>query len=322
MENQSGHSLKLNFANDQGQAIDDIKSSFQSQSVVLNELLHPFFRSMYSQFDFEQFLIDRDGNYWFIEKNNMYKQTTQIYIFNHKGDLLKNFAVKGKPTLYEKEYLMIAACEGTDDKGHIYSFCKHHLNFIEEWTIDGFLWDMECIGETFYVTSYFVESNEAVLYILNNDKKTVVSLGHDMFPTGILCHKNKLFIALSYLRDGNKGKVIQCGLDGQVVKEIAVEIAPRKLFGYKNELVICGLDMAKGYSDRLVYINLETGKQTTFQLPQAMDVRAQDKHLLFYNGQTESIIYWSHEKRKIMRVVRWPGRQSSENKLEALGLNH
>ena len=321
MGNEAKQSTDLNLADTKIHAIDDIKSSFQSQSVGLNDFAHPFNKSIYGHFDFEQFLIDANGKYWFTEKSNVYKQTTQIYIFNNNGDLLKNFSVKGRPTLYENDKLMIAACEGKDDRGHIYLYCKNELAFIEEWTIDGFLWDMECIGETFYITSYFVDTNEAVFYIIGDNTKKVMSLGDDMFPTGILFHQNKLYISLTYLQDGNRGKVIQTDLDGRIIKEIEMDIAPRKLFSYKDELVIYGLDMAKGYADQLVYINVHTDQQAVYQSPRAVDIKSHDKHMLFYNQQTDSIIYWSHEKKKIIRVVHWAVRQYN-NKLQELPLNH
>ncbi|GGE34321.1 hypothetical protein GCM10011391_11260 [Pullulanibacillus camelliae] len=305
MENQYRRSETISLNHSEVHTIDDIKSSFQSQSVLLNDLHHPLYKLVYSQFDFDQLLIDQLGNYWFTENHSSLEKLTHIYIFNQKGDLLKKFLVNGKPTLYENEELMIVACEGTDDKGYIYLFCKRTLRFIEQWAIDGFLWDMECIGNTFYITSYFVDEDEAVIYKINHKKKEVISLGKNMFPTGILCHKHRLFISLSYLEEGNRGKIIECDIEGCLIKELELNIAPHKLYSYKNELVIHGLNMISGQADQLVYINIDTEEQTMYHSPQAIDIKAQDKHMLFYNEQSKTVIYWSHEKRKVIRVVHW-----------------
>lgn len=282
------------------------RDAFQAQDYLYHDFINPITATLYGQFDFDQFLIDSKGHYWFTEKVVSGKDTTQIYIFNSRGALIKNFVVKGKPTLYEFDRFVIAACEGNDEHSYIYKFCKSHLHLVKEWTIDGFLWDLECTEDALYITSYLPEINEAVLYIIQGSKHKAVDLGTGLFPSGILFQQGALYIAFSFIHSGSKGKIVKYDLEGNTIKELMLNAAPRQMFAYNGEIVLHGLNMTKGSADQLVYFNLENGSCSSYKIPRASDIRLQGKHLLLHNHETESIIYWNHEKKKIIRVVHTP----------------
>jgi hypothetical protein len=282
------------------------KDKFQSTSYLYHDFINPMTSTLYGQFDFDQFLIDSRGQYWFTEKNISGKETSQVFVFNGSGALIKNIVVKGKPTLYEFDQCVIVACEGMDSHSYIYQFCKSRLHRVNEWTIDGFLWDLEFIDGAVYITSYLSSINEAVLYIIDENRKKAIDLGTGVFPSGIIYMQGALFIAFSFIYSGSKGKIAKYDLDGQLIEELTLKVAPRQLFTYKGKIVLHGLDMAKGSADRLVYFNVENGNCVSYKIPKSTDLRPQEKHMLLHNHETGSIFYWSHEKRKIIRVVHLP----------------
>ena len=279
------------------------KGSFQSRSYLFHDWINPMTATLYGKFDFEQFLIDSEGQYWFTEKTLSGKETSQIFVFNTRGAFIKNLAVKGKPILYDFEYFLIAACEGRDGRSYIYKICKKHLQIINEWTIDGFFWDLENINEALYITSYLPEINEAVLYIINGNRKRAIDLGESIFPTGILFQNGSLYIAYSFVYNRNKGKMARYDLDGVVLEEYFFNVGSRQMLTYKDKIVLHGLDMTKGSADRLVYFNVENGHCLSYKIPNTSDIRPEGKQVLLHHHETDSIIYWSHEKRKIIRVV-------------------
>ena len=260
----------------------------------------------YGQLTFEQFLIDSEGRYWFSEKAVDGKETTQIFIFDAKGAILKKLVVQGKPVLYEFERWVIIACEGIEASSHIYKFSKQTLSLEDQWTVDGFLWDLDGAGEALFITSYLTDINEAVLYIVDGNRKKALDLGTGLFPTGIICCGKALYISFSDIQTGCKGKLIKLDWEGHLLEESPLDIAPRQMFLYDGHIILHGLDMAKGSANQLVYYNVQTGERQVYKIPKASDLRPHGKHILLHNREKQSIIYWSHEKRKIIRVLHMP----------------
>lgn len=264
--------------------------------------------------DFDQFLIDDRGCGWFTEKTPSNQTTSRIFIFSAKGDLLKTHVVVGKPTLYECDgQAVIAACEGTDGKGYIYRFDKECLEPVAQWVIDGFLWDLEWVNDVLYITSYRARDGLAVLSIANRDKIKDIALGRGMFPVGVLRKPDALYIAFSFIVSGKTGKVARYDDTGCLVEETMIDSAPRQMFAYKEWLVLHGMDMTKGIADELVYVNPKDGSQKAYKIPKAIDLRAQGRHLLLYHRDGETVLYWSHEKRKIIRMMHLPPRMEAHD---------
>ncbi|MGV3487479.1 MAG: hypothetical protein ACO1OC_02710 [Tuberibacillus sp.] len=282
------------------------KWPFQLQSYWYHDLHNPMIDTIYGQFDFEQFLVDSEGQYWFTEKTFSDKETTEIFVFNASGELIKNMVVKGKPTLYEFEHYVVVACEGWDDQSHIYRYCKKQLILEQHWTVEGFLWDLDCNDESLFITCYLSDINEAVLYIIDINRKKALDLGAGVFPSGILYRSGYLYISFSYIQSGKKGKMVKLDLEGNILGEMDLDIAPRQIFSQDDHIILHGLNMANGAADQLVYFDIENETQQSYKIPKSSDIRPQEKHMLLHIRDSQSIIYWSHEKRKIVRVAHLP----------------
>ncbi|MFC7394906.1 hypothetical protein [Scopulibacillus cellulosilyticus] len=302
--------------------IDDVKNSFQSQSALFNTFEDIIDESFQAAVSFDQFLLDSNGYYWFTEKTTEGQSASQIYIFNSQGDFIKSHGVNGKAaTIYEYNDCILAACEGIDSKGYIYKYSKDDQKLLKTWDIDGFLWDLEKLGDTLYITSYLAETNEAVLYTISGQEVDCKVLGNSFFPTGVLIKDNILYIPVCPLYSPNTGSVLCIDLNSDKVEEIAVSVSPRQILSYGGQLILHGLDMSKGKAESLIYLDPNTKKTESFQIPKASDIRIQGEYLLIFNHETKTVIYWSHAKKKIIRIVQWPIKRKFHSKKNAR-LNH
>ncbi|MBM7644665.1 hypothetical protein JOD45_000858 [Scopulibacillus daqui] len=302
--------------------IDDVKNSFQSQSVLFNTFVDMIDESFQETAGFDQFLLDTNGFYWFTEKTAEGQSASSIYIFNSCGQLVKSLRVNGKAaTLYEYDDCILAACEGVDSKGYIYKYAKEDQRLLEHWDISGFLWDLEKLGDVLYITSYLAETNEAVLYTISGQEVSCKVLGQGFFPTGVLIQDNLLYIPVCPLYSPNTGSVLCIDFCGNDVEEIPVSVSPRQIFSYDGQLILHGIDMSQGRAESIIYLDPATKKTESFQIPKAQDIRTQGEHLLIFNQETETIVYWSHAKKKITRIVQWPIKRKNNSKNNVL-LNH
>lgn len=253
-----------------------------------------------------QMLIDHLGNYWFGEEREKSKETTNLYVFNNDGVFLKNLTVYGHPNLFELGENVYAGCEGADGRARIYRFAKDTQHLVREWTVDGFFWDLEQHDDRLYISCYLPEKDEAVLYVIDGDELTDVSLGEHCFPTDVLFLGESLFVSVCpVLRNGEK-KVIQLNRQLNVVNEFALNTSPRHLYAFGCELVVHGLELASDEQERLIYFNFSTGQRKEYVIPHAHTIKGNKDRLFLVNLETESVIQWDHKQRKITSVSRLP----------------
>jgi hypothetical protein len=179
---------------------------------------------------YEELLIDEHGYYWFTEMNTTRHASSRIYLYNTEGELVKRFVLNGKATLYEFPDCIIAACEGVDYKGHIYRIGKKHHQMITQWTIEGFLWDVEMHEDNVYATSYVPKHDEALVYQLTPHMAVKHSLGYGFYPTSLVKGENVFYLATSYPFSSKKGTVITLSLGGMKLQEKTSDVAVRELF--------------------------------------------------------------------------------------------
>ncbi|TCP23815.1 hypothetical protein EV207_12838 [Scopulibacillus darangshiensis] len=301
--------------------IDSVKSSLQSQTIIFNTFQKSVDGSRCESQHFDQFLIDDNGNYWFTEKVTDGQSANHLYIYNHSGKFLRSLAVNGKATLYEYAEWMIAACEGPDNKGYIYKYSKDTQQLVEQWVMNGFLWDIEMDLERLYITSYLPMTDEAVLYQIKG--KTIVKqvLGTGFFPTGIIGKDKCLYVSTSQIFSSGKGEMMRLDLDGNILDQFDIEVSPRQIFEYEGQLVLHGLDLAEGKAETLVYVDPDLGICETYSIPRASQIRTQGQYLLLFNEKAQSLMYWSHRKKRVIRVVHWPMKKQ-EYKIKDLSVNH
>lgn len=302
-------------------AIDDVKSSLQSQTIFFNPFQKPLEESFGKPKNFEQFLNDSHGNYWFTEKVAEGQNSSHVFIYDQQGLFIKSQIVNGKATLYEYPKWIIAACEGPDNKGYIYKYSKDDQQLIEQWVLDGFLWDIEMDEEALYITSYLPTTNEAVLYHIKGKSLTPKVLGTGFFPTGIIKQDKLLYVSTSPLFTSCKGGMMKLDMKGELLDRFDVDVSPRQIFSHEDGLVLHGLDMAQGKAETLIYVDPKLGTTGTYSIPKATHIRTQGHHLLLFNQETQSLMYWSHAKKKVIRVVHWPLKKQAYNKREAY-MNH
>lgn len=254
---------------------------------------------------YEELLIDEHGNYWFTEMNTKRHASSQIYLYDTEGHLVKHFVLNGKATLYEFPNCIIAACEGIDYKGYIYKIDKNTHQLINQWVIDGFLWDVEMHQEAVYVTSYAPAEDEALLYRLVGKTAVVHSLGYGFYPTSLAKNENGFYLATTYPFSSKKGTVITLSLNGMKLQEHTASVAVRELFNYKSQLVLHGLDYEDGTAETLTYIHKHTMEKRVYSIPKVTHIKQHGNQLLLFNQRTKTMMYWSHERRKIVRMVHW-----------------
>ncbi len=255
---------------------------------------------------YEELLIDGRGYYWFTETNTKRHASSEIYLYDSEGQFVKRFVLNGQATLYEFPDCIIAACEGVDYKGHVYQIGKTNHQMMNQWTIEGFLWDVEMHQGAVYATSYVPRDDEALIYQLTSQTAVKHSLGFGFYPTSLVKTENVFFLATSYPFSSKKGTVMTLSLNGMKLGEKTAEVAVRELFTYQSDLILHGLDYEEGTAETLTYFNRYTEEKITYTIPKVTHIRQHGQQLLLFNQRTKTMMYWSHERRKIVRVLHWP----------------
>lgn len=275
----------------------------RSQSVLFEDIRRPLINDIPNPADFEEFLIDSEGKLWLTSKMDKCQGTSEIHVFCGQGHLLEQKCVKGKVSLYESSQWLVAACEGEDGYGYVYQFDKTAITLLNEWQIDGFLWDLAIDHNHLHAVSYSPKDNHAYLTSISTLGKDSLCLGEGFFPTGIIKYGAGFYVTTCQLTEPNRGKLLQLDESGIIVNTVIVDTSPRQLFRYDGELILHGLNMETGRADHLVYIHLQTLKAATYNIPKTKDIREQTQHLLLYNDDKQSLFYWNHQERKVTSVI-------------------
>lgn len=270
-----------------------------NDSVWFDGMSHTGTFSVESRYLFSQVLVDQKKNYWFSEKKDKKKEKTNIYIFNERGLFLKNVVVIGNPNLYEFGESVFAACEGSDGKSRIYEYCTESYRLTQQWTLDGFLWDIEKVNGRLYVSSYLAGEDEAVLYNIQGQQTEKLKLGTQFFPTELLGWGTSLYISAFPVLDSDKKKIIELNENQEIVNEVTLNVPPYRFYLHEPELVIHGVELLTGKEEKLVYYNINTGEQKEYSIPQAFTVKESNNQLYLFNPKTQSVVKWHHNERKM-----------------------
>ncbi|MDR7074910.1 hypothetical protein [Fictibacillus barbaricus] len=263
----------------------------QAGSVVRNEE---------SEFAYSEIFMDNQKNYWFSKKAEGNSTDYKLFIFDHKNGCLKSQMVKGQPNFYEFESSVVVACEGDGSKGSVLIFTKNGPELLKEWNVNGYLWEVEMNKDVLYISSYIVEEDQAVLYIIRNDKKKRVNLGNNMAPTDILCINNHVYVSGAPVLYGDPKKIMVLNEKDKVVKEHKLSISPRALYYVDGHILVYELDLSTGKSERIVYVNVETGEQKEHDIPHSKIVECTNDSLSLLEQNSRTLYTWDHCNRKII----------------------
>ncbi|MDM5196979.1 hypothetical protein QUF79_02810 [Fictibacillus enclensis] len=243
---------------------------------------------------------DNHKNYWVSQVEGTKLRRHTIYTHNHETKKRLCHPVNGRPNFYEFEDSVVVACEGDGSKGSILIFSKDDPELLKEWKVNGYLWEVEKNNGTLYVSCYIVEEDQAVLYIIKGDKKKRVNLGKNIAPTDILCIGEEVYISAAPILNGDPKKIIVLNNKEKVVREYPLSISPRALYHVENEIMVYELDLATGKSEKIVYVDLNTGEQITHTIPNSQVVECTSSSLSLLQQDSKTLFTWDHCNRKIV----------------------
>jgi hypothetical protein len=195
---------------------------------------------------------------------------------------------------------VVVACEGDGSKGSVLVFSKNEPELMKEWKVNGFLWEVEMEGNNLYISTYIAEENQAVLYIIADGKKKRVNLGSNFAPTDILCVNGRIHISCAPVLSGDPKKIMVLNNKGKLMSEHKLSISPRTIYEVGDEIMIYELDLATGKSEKIVYLNTETGEQKEHTIPHSQVVECTCQSLSLIQPDSNTLFTWDHSNRKIV----------------------
>jgi hypothetical protein len=254
----------------------------------------------FAENEYSDIFMDSQKNYWFSKKVENNSEDYKLFIFDHKNACLKSQVIKGQPNFYEFESCVIVACEGDGSKGSVLVFSKDGPEFLKEWKVNGYLWEVEMNDDVLYISSYIIEEDQAVLYVIRNNKKKRVNLGSNMAPTDILCYDGHVYVSGAPVLNGDPKKVMVLNSKDKVVKEYKLSISPRALFQVDDHILVYELDLSTGKSERIVYIHVQTGEQKEHHIPHSKIVACTNHSLSLLEQNSKTLYIWDHCNRRII----------------------
>ncbi|MFC0190437.1 hypothetical protein ACFFJY_19280 [Fictibacillus aquaticus] len=249
---------------------------------------------------FSEILMDSHKNYWFAKQSEEGSLSYKLFIFDHHKGVLKSHPIQGQPNFYEFDSCVVVACEGDGSKGSVLVFSKNEPELIKEWKVNGFLWEVEMEGDNLFISTYIAEENQAVLYIIADGKKKRVNLGSNFAPTDILCVNGRIHISCAPVLSGDPKKIMVLNCKGKLVSEHKLSISPRTIYQVGDEIMIYELDLATGKSEKIVYLNIETGEQKEHTIPHSQVVECTGQSLSLIQPDSNTLFTWDHSNRKIV----------------------
>ncbi|WP_221569027.1 hypothetical protein [Alkalihalobacillus sp. TS-13] len=214
----------------------------------------------FTQDNTKDLLTDDHQNKWFYNRVDK-KGYIDLVAVNPNNDTVVKKKLYGTPNIYEFPDHVVIACEGDGETGSVYQYSKATLELVEEWEIDGFIWDVNMYNNSVCVSAYVVDLDMARLYILSGRSIDFVELGTHFAPADILVLQNDLFISAYPLTERSPKKILRLNDEFDLVKEYDVSICPRFLFKDGEEILIQELDVKTGRSDRYSSLDLQTGRE-------------------------------------------------------------
>ncbi|WP_257351818.1 hypothetical protein [Pseudalkalibacillus decolorationis] len=199
-------------------------------------------------------------NKWYYHQINGMKKFDLVGMNPHSGNVMKK-GVYGTPNIYEFPDYIIVACEGDGETGTVYQFSKRTLELVQEWELDGFIWDVEMVGQTVCVSAYVVDIDTARLYNLKGRSIDFVELGTLFAPADLLAFQGHLFVSVYPLAETSPRKILRLDEEFVIDQEYELSICPRFLFENGDEILIQELDVKTGRSDRYASLNIQTGEE-------------------------------------------------------------
>ncbi|WP_408009044.1 hypothetical protein ACJROX_01515 [Pseudalkalibacillus sp. A8] len=234
-------------------ASDDLKSGNKSRKPNRKTVKN-------TQLSSKDLLTDDHQNKWYYNRIDKKGYSTLVAV-NLNNDVVIKKKLYGNPNIYEFPDHVVIACEGDGETGSVYQFSKATLELVEEWEIDGFIWDVNLFNNSVCVSAYVVDLDMARLYILNGRSIDFVELGTHFAPADLLVLQKDLFISAYPLTEKSPKKILRLNQDFDLEKEYDVSICPRFLFKNGEEILIQELDVKTGRSDRYCSLDLLTGRE-------------------------------------------------------------
>ncbi|WLD93655.1 hypothetical protein [Alkalihalobacillus sp. AL-G] len=204
--------------------------------------------------------IDDQQNKWYYYRIDEKGKFDLVGFNPHSGSVMKK-VVYGTPNIYEFPEHIIVACEGNGETGAVYQFSKDTLMLVQEWEIDGFIWDVKMVDHDVCVSAYVVDLDTARLYILKGRSIDFVELGTHFAPADLLVFQGNLFISAYPIVETSPRKILRLDDEFAIVDEYKVSVCPRFLFENGDEILIQELDVKTGRSDRYSSLNIKTGEE-------------------------------------------------------------
>ncbi|HET7579408.1 MAG TPA: hypothetical protein VFK33_09010 [Bacillales bacterium] len=256
---------------------------------------------------FSQILPDDSGHYWLAEHSRSCAKSTGLCVFNSRGKLLKSLSVAGKPNLREFGDSVYAGCEGENGEAQIYEFSKETLTLVQQWTVDGFLWGFEKKDGLLYVASYLAEENLAVMYVIGENHRAAVELGENFFPTDLAVLDDLIHVTACPVIGGGGKRIMQLDESSlEVIREFTLRTSPRQIYSFGSELVVHALELGEDKRDKLICLDLKTGKQREHVIPHSHKIRKDVGWLFLANLKERAVFHWDSEKQKITKVSSLP----------------
>jgi hypothetical protein len=281
------------------------RTAEKNQSLYVSrdpELAGNVVRNEEGAFAYSEVFMDNQKNYWFSKRIDDQSKDYKLFIFDHQNGCLKSQNIQGQPNFYEFDNCVVVACEGDGSKGSVLIFSKNGPELMKEWKVNGYLWEVEMNHDVLYISSYIVEEDQAVLYIIRNGKKKRVNLGSNMAPTDILCHDNHVYVSGAPVLNGDPKKIMVLNEKDKVVTEFKLSISPRALYQVDDHLLVYELDLSTGKSERIVYIDLKTGEQKEHNIPHSKVVECTKDSLSLLEHKSKTIYTWDHCNRMIVNT--------------------
>jgi len=249
---------------------------------------------------------DMYGHLWIAEEYE--KEDTDskanVFVLNNDGGILKTLSVERRPFIIDKGEELFITSRMDGRKGKIYTVSTKTFKITNTYDIDGYIWDIEKNGEYTYISSYIVQNDTAVIYLIKDKQIKKVDLGKSFSPIDLLYFKDNIYVSMYPTSFEGKKKIIQLTTKNLVkTNTFEVSIFPTKLFKYNDFVIIQEINWATGKSDKIMYLDPQSNKQDIYKLNGSYPVMKEDKDgLILLNIEDQSYGFWNYKDRRIEGV--------------------
>ncbi|HET7629633.1 MAG TPA: hypothetical protein VFK44_14770 [Bacillales bacterium] len=254
--------------------------------------------------DLVQMVTEPSGDIWLAEKKQDGQEPSNVFVCDDHGEVVEKIPVPGQPNLHRYEDEILVECEGDGGTSTIYEYEAKTRRLLERHEVEGYSWKLAKDEERLYVCCYQADKDVSVLYSIGEGGRQTVDLGENSFPTDLLFHDGRLYVAMSPIVGtyGRKVMVFDTALD--LVSEWKLPHAPRHLHTFNDEMIILAFDLDKDAKSKLIYVPFESQSQRTYALPQGDFTYGDGRYLYVFQLENERLHCWDHERKKMAETVR------------------